>query len=129
MTKKISLANKSRKNRMFFDHFIKELAICINTGACRVNRDIELPSYRGIQARKLPGVIDYGNNHAAVGFDTPGTMLNPKTLNALDNMLCAAKEVGLTHCNSRKRIQYFLLAHTDLTTCHLTAINDMYSLK
>ena len=114
---------------MFFDSFIKEFAICINTGACRVNRDIELPSYRGIHARMLPGVIDYGSNHAAVGFNTPGTMLNPKTLNALDNMLCAAKEEGLTHCNSRKRIQDFLLAHTDFTTCHLGALNEMLSIQ
>ena len=114
---------------MFFDSFIKELAICINTGACRVNRQLELPSYRGMHERLLHGVIDYGSNHAAVGFDTPGTMLNSKTLTALDNMLCAAKEKGLTHCNSRKRIQDFLLAHTDLTTCHLCALNGMLSIQ
>lgn len=129
MKKKILLANKSRKNRMFFDNLIKEIAISVNTGDTMLNRDIELPSYRGRQRRKEEGVIDTGNNHQAIGFDTPGTMLPPATLKALDEMLAEARDKGLTGCNSRRVIADFILCRTDLTDCYLCALNDMMSLK
>lgn len=125
----IRLANKSRKNRMFFDNFIKEIAICINVGTTSLNRDLELPSYRGIHRRKEEGVIDIGNNHQAIGFDTPAQIFSPTILSAIDRMLEQAKLHGLTGCNSRRLISDYIMRYTDLTECHLSALNEMMSLQ
>ena len=125
----IRLANKSRSNRMFFDNLIKEMAICINCGYTSINREIELPSYRGIHRRKEEGTIDTGNNHQAIGFDTPSKMLSLSTLNSIDYMLEEAKSKGMAGCNSRRMISAFIIAHTDLTDCHLCALNEMMSLE
>lgn len=125
----IRLANRSRCNRMFFDNLLKEIAICINTGAKGINHDIELPSYRGISRRKEEGVIDMGNNHQAIGFETPSKMLSLSTLNSIDYMLEEASSKGMAGCNSRRMISDFIIAHSDLTDCHLCALNEMMSLK
>ena len=125
----IRLANRSRKNRMFFDNLIKEIAICINVGYTTVNRTVELPSYRGLQRRKDEDVIDIGNNHQAIGFDTPEDMLSPSLLRSIDGMLAEAKAEGLSGCGSRLQISKFIQEHTDLTDCHLCALNEMMSLS
>ena len=96
----IRLANRSRRNRMFFDNLLKEIAICINTGAKAINHDIELPSYRGGSRRKEEGVIDMGDNHQAIGFDTPSQMLSRGTLRAVDAMVAEAASLGLAGCGS-----------------------------
>lgn len=100
---------------MFFDNLIKEMAICINVGDTCINRDLELFSYRGKKQN--------------IGFDTPGGMLSDSTLTAIDLMLSEAMRQGLTGCNSRIRISDFIKQHTDLTDCHLCALNDMMSLQ
>ena len=114
---------------MFFDNFIKEIAICMNVGDTKVNRDLELPSYRGFQRRKEKDVIDMGDNHQAIGFDTPAQMLSPTILTAIDKMLEKAKYDGLKGCNSRLLITDYIKRHTDLTDCHLCALNEMMSLQ
>ena len=124
----IRLANRSRSNRMFYDNLVKEIAICINMGYPSINRELELPSYRGISSRKGEDVIDIGNNHAAIGFDTPAGMLPPAVLRAIDGMMEEAKKEGLAGCGSRRTISDFIISHTDLTDCHLSALNEMYSL-
>ena len=124
----IKLASRSRKNRMFYDNLIMEMAICINCGDTTIYRDLEMPSYRGMGTRKCGEGIDMGN-HQAMGFDTPATMLPKQTLDRIDNMLQEAKQQGLNGCNSQRRIADFIMQHTDLTDCHLTALNQMRSLK
>lgn len=126
MRAKINLANKSRANRMFFDNLIKEIAICINVGDMAINRDLELPSYRGKSRRKGNDVVDIGNKSQAIGFDTPAGMLSGKCIDAIDEMLRTANLKG---CNSRQQISDFIKQHTDLTDCHLCALNGMMSLK
>lgn len=125
----IALAAKSRKNRMFFDNLIKEIAISINVGDVTLNQNLELPSYRGMQRRKEENVVHIGSNHQAVGFDTPRSMLTHTTLCALDALLGEAKDKGLKGCGSRQRIADFIISQTDLTECHLTALNEMMSLR
>jgi len=124
----IRLANRSRCNRMFFDNLLKEIAICINTGAKGINHDIELPSYRGVSRRKEEGVIDMGNNHQAIGFDTPSQMLSRGTLRAVDAMVAEAASLGLAGCGGRQKISDYIKSKTDLTDCHLCALNEMMSL-
>lgn len=124
----IRLANRSRCNRMFFDNLLKEIAICINTGAKAINHDIELPSYRGMSRRKEEGVIDMGDNHQAIGFDTPSQMLSRGTLRAVDAMVAEAASLGLAGCGSRQKISDYIKSKTDLTDCHLCALNEMMSL-
>lgn len=124
----IRLANRSRCNRMFFDNLLKEIAICINTGAKAINHDIELPSYRGMSRRKEEGVIDMGDNHQAIGFDTPSQMLSRGTLRAVDAMVAEAASLGLAGCGSLQKISDYIKSKTDLTDCHLCALNEMMSL-
>lgn len=121
---KVRLQNTSRKNRMFFDSLIRELAICVYLGDTSLNRSLELPSYRGPHNFDAPGTVYIGNNHAAVGFDTPGGLLSPRCLAGLDAMLAAAEAGGLKGCTEAE-CRAFLLASTDLTDCHLSALNEM----
>ncbi|MBP5776716.1 MAG: hypothetical protein J6W56_04110 [Prevotella sp.] len=113
---------------MFYDSLIKDIAICINVCDTRINRDLEHPSYRGIQRRKQEGAICQ-SNVSAIGFDTPAQMLPPSALNNIDDMLQEAKRRNLTGCNSRRQISDFIMLHTDLTDCHLCALNEMMSLN
>ena len=113
---------------MFFDNLVKEIAICINVGDTSINRELELPSYRGIQRRGEDDTISHGSHVSAIGFDTPVGMLSRKALDAIDLMLQDAKSLRLEGCNSRRRISDFIIEHTDLTDCHLCALNDMMSL-
>ena len=131
MTKIIHLAAKSRKNRMFFDNVIKDIAICINIGQESIDPDLDmgLPSYRGRNRRNEEGVTDIGNNHQAVGFDTMRQMLSPATVRAINDMLSLAKAEGLANCCDRRKISDFIQTHTDLTDCHLCTLNEMASLN
>ena len=113
---------------MFYDNFIKEIAICINVGDTRVSRDIELPSYRSIQHRSK-GCLVHNSKVSAIGFDTPSQLLPSSVLDRIDEMLQEAAEQGLTHCGSRGIISDFIMSYTDLTECHLCALNEMMSLK
>ena len=45
MDNKIKLANRSRRNRVFFDDFIREMAICLNVGEAALNREQLFPTY------------------------------------------------------------------------------------
>ena len=120
----IKLSNRSRKNRMFFDNLVRELAICIKCGDLTLNRDIELPSYRGKQTRcRDPKAVSLTKTEA-VGFDTPRRMLPEATLDAIDLMLSDAPR-HLRYYKSREDIADYIKQRTDLTDCHLTALNEM----
>lgn len=120
----IKIANKCRSNRMFFDNLIKEIAICINVGDTEINRELELPSYRGIKGRSGDSLC-FGSKVSAIGFDTPSDMLSGKCLDAIDRMLRDAKQKGI---NTKQQIAELIKEHTDLTDCHLCALNGMMSL-
>ena len=123
----IKLANRSRKNRMFFDNLILELAICLNVGDTTLNRDLMLPSYRGIQTRCNDKEAISLSKVAAVGFNTPRQMLPTPTLDAIDRALREAPP-QLKGCGSIRLIKNYISAFTDLNDCHLTALNTMQSI-
>ena len=124
MVKILKLANASRRNRLFFDNLFREIAICIHTGDTEINRDIELPSYRGRGRRLERDVIPISKDEA-MGFDTPRSLLSATVLGNIDRLLHKARESGLNRCRDRIRVSTFIIAHSDLTDCHLTALNEM----
>ena len=116
---------------MFFDQLIRELAICINTGEKSLNRELLMPMYKNHSAN----VNAYHDNihYEQVSRDsgclwTPlKECLSSKVLDALDNMLCNAPG-DLMRCNSRSRIQKYMMEYTDLVDCHFDAMNTMQSI-
>lgn len=110
---------------MFFDELIRLIAVEINIGSTCLNRDLMLPSYRGINTR----LSDEGNipisKTEAMGFNTPRELLTPKTLDQIDGLLAEACHKQLEGLCSILSIMDFLKEHTDLTDCHLTAINNL----
>ena len=121
---KIKLANRSSKNRMFYDNLIKEIAICLHCGDRILNRELQLPSYRGTNTRlKDKEAISLTKNEA-MGFDTPRDMLPVATLDQIDRMLSEAP-CRLMRCKSREPITEYIKQRTDLTDCHLTALNEL----
>lgn len=129
MDRKIKLANRSRTNRMFFDHLIRELAVCLNVGDTALNREQLVPTYvNHAQAREL--VED--ENYIQITRDT-GCLYQPlaqilpcKLLDQIDEMLQQAPH-NLKGSNSRKLITDYLSSCTDLTDCHYSAMNLMQS--
>ena len=128
----IKLANKSRNNRMFVDQLIRELAICINTGDKEINREMLMPSYKSHKEN----VNIYADNelYQQITRDsgclwTPlSECLSKKTLDELDLMLQRAPH-ELTRCNSRSKIQDFIMEYTDLVDCHFDSLNYMTSIR
>ena len=113
MTKKIALANKSRSNREFFDWLIRVLADELNIGGKELSGDLILPSW----IIKITWTDPDGKKWF---FGKVSDFLSKKVIKDLNNMLESAdlKNAGLY------KIRDFLLQHTDLTDCHLTALND-----
>lgn len=126
----IPLANQSRKNRVFFDNLVKELAICLNTGAESVNRDLQLPVYI---CHSHAGQLANGDEYfqitrdSGMTFKPIGEVLGKTTLDAIDHMLREAPPL-IRHSNNRTLITNHLSAFTDLTDCHFTALNEMSSI-
>lgn len=118
----IKLANRSRKNRSFFDSLIRVLAVEINIGSDSLNRDLMLASYRPPQDMSAENI---GSRVEKRGWDTPRDMLPKATLDAIDDMLAEARRQGLEGCCDKVRIAQFIIGHTDLTDCHTTALNEM----
>ena len=118
----IKLANRSRSNRNFYDSLIRVIAVEINIGSTSLNRDMELWSYRPVYDMTAE---DFGSNVEKRGWDTPRQMLPAKTLDAIDAMLVEAAQQGLEGCCDKPRIMAFIKEHTDLTDCHLTALNEL----
>ena len=130
MDKIIKLANRSRKNRIFFDHLIRELAICLNVGDTSINRKQLAPSYVN---HSLAGTVAEDENYFQLNRDT-GCLFQPlenilpvAILDALDAMLQQAPPELKGSC-SRKLITDYLTQCTDLTDCHYSALNMMQSI-
>ena len=119
---KIKLANRSRHNRNFYDNLIRTIAVEINIGSPSLNRDVELWSYRSVHDMEAE---DFGSHVEKRGWDTPRKMLPEKTLDAIDAMLAVAVQQGFEGCCDKPRIMAFIKEYTDLTDCHLTALNEM----
>lgn len=130
MVKIIRLANRSRKNRIFFDHLIRELAICLNLGDTSLNREELVPTYCN---HSQAGKVAFDENYIQLNRDT-GCLFLPlvnvlpgSVLDTLDEMLLQAPP-ELKGCRSRKLITEYLSQHTDLTDCHYSALNQMQSI-
>ena len=130
MYNKIKLANRSRTNRMFFDHLIRELAICINVGDMALNREQLVPTYvKHSQARELVENEYYIQITRDTGclYQPLGQILPSKLLDQIDKMLQQAPH-HLKGSHSRKLITDYLSSCTDLTDCHYSALNLMQSI-
>lgn len=117
---------------MFFDQLIKELAICLNTGEKSLNRLLFMPVYKNHSANA--NVYQDNEYYQQVSRDsgclwTPlKECLSSKVLNALDNMLGNAPD-DLIRCNSRSKIQNYIMKYTDLVDCHFESMNYMQSIN
>lgn len=129
--KKIPLANRSRKNRIFFDHLVRELAISLNMGDDSLNRGQLVPTYVSHEyAGKASDKGNYVQLNSKSGclYVPLGDVLPASLLNAIDNMLMQAPP-ELKGCGSRKQITDYLSQCTDLTDCHYSAMNEMQSVR
>lgn len=115
---------------MFFDHLIRELAICLNVGDTALNREELMPTYvNHARARELAD--DY--NYIQITRDTgclylPLAQILPnKLLDQIDEMLRQAP-CNLKRSHSRELITAYLSTCTDLTDCHYSAMNLMQSI-
>lgn len=130
MGKIIKLANRSRKNRIFFDHLIRELAICLNEGDTSINRGQMAPTYVN---HSMAGTVTDDENYIQLNRDTGclfqqiEKILPVSILDALDDMLWQAPPELKGSC-SRKLITKYLTQCTDLTDCHYSALNMMQSI-
>lgn len=128
--KKIALANRSRKNRVFYDFLIRDLVVNLNCGEKQLNRDLLVPSY----ASHAHAANLNAENYCKVTRDT-GCFYKPYTeilskviLDQLDALLAEAPS-ELNHCGCRKMITDYLRQRTDLTDCHFSALNPMTSIQ
>lgn len=127
----IKLANRSRKNRIFFDNLIRELAICLNTGDTSLNRELLSPTYVN---HSHANAVDNKETYFRITRDS-GMLMKPlgdilpcKLLDQLDAMLASAPAC-LKRSNSRSLIGDYLIQSTDLNDCHLSALNEMQSIN
>ena len=128
--KTIPLANRSRKNRIFFDHLIRELAICLNVGDTSLDREVLVPTYVNHLHAGMVAKDEYyiqPNRDTGCLFLPLGDVLPSSLLDRLDEMLANAP-ANLKRCGSRKLITDYLSQCTDLTQCHYSAMNQMQSI-
>lgn len=104
----IRLQQKSRGNRRFFDALVRLLAVELALGGREVSPRLILPSWRYF---KVCGEL---GPWAEVGMELPA-----KTVAALTAML---REEGPARTVADAR--EILLRRTDLTDCHLAALNE-----
>ena len=128
---KLKLSARSRRNRMFFDNLIRELAICLNVGDTALNREELFPTYvNHAQAGELVNDEYYIQINRDTGclFRPLAELLPNKTLDDLDALLAEAPP-ELKHCGSRRMITDYLSQRTDLADCHFSALNEMQSIR
>ena len=114
---------------MFFDHLIRELAVCLNVGDTALNREQLVPTYvKHSQARELVEDENYIQITRDTGclYQPLGQILPSKLLDQIDEMLRQAPH-NLKGSHSRKLITDYLSSCTDLTDCHYSAMNLMQS--
>lgn len=127
---KLQLANRSRKNRIFYDFLILDLAVNLNLGEKQLNRDLLVPTY----ANHAHAVNLNDENYCQITRDS-GCLYRPyreilssKMLDQLDAILAEAPP-ELNRCGSRKMITDYLSFRTDLTDCHYAALNQATSIR
>lgn len=130
MTKKIALANRSRKNRIFYDFLVRDIAINLNLGEKQLNRDLLAPVYANHSHAANLNDVNYCQVTRDSGcFYLPyNKILSKEMLDQLDAILAEAPP-ELHHCGSNKMITDYLRQRTDLTDCHFTALNIMQSIN
>lgn len=130
MGKTIKLANRSRKNRIFFDHLIRELAISLNLGDDSLNRKQLVPTY---VSHEYSGKDSDCGNYIQLNSKTGclyvplSDVLPASLLDSIDDMLRHAP-LELKGSGSRKLITAYLSKCTDLNDCHYSALNSMQSI-
>ena len=128
---KLQLANRSRKNRIFYDFLILDLAINLNCGERQLNRDLLVPTYvnhaHASDLRDDENYIQLGRDNGCL-YHPYREILSRKMLDCLDAVLAEAPP-ELYHCGSRKMITDYLRQHTDLTDCHFVALNQATSIR
>lgn len=110
---------------MFFDELIRSIAVEINIGSACINRDLILPSYRGINTRLQCEENISISKTEAMGFNSICEILPQKMLDQIDVMLAEACRKKLEGTCSIMVIRDFLKEHTDLNDCHLTSLNEL----
>lgn len=127
---KLKLANRSRKNRIFYDFLILNLAVELNLGSKALNRDLFAPTYVNHIHAANPNADNYCRVTRDSGclFLPYREILSKKMLDDLDVILAEAPP-ELYHCGSRKMITDYLSQRTDLTDCHFVALNQAVSIK
>lgn len=126
----IKLANRSRRDRVFFDMLIRELAICLNTGDTSINRELLSPVYvNHAHAGAAADDETYFQitRNSGIQFKPLCDILPDKLLGKLDHMLANAPAC-LKQSDSRQLIGDYIKQCTDLTDCHLSALNGMQSI-
>ena len=127
-TKKIiKLANRSRKDRIFFDQLIRMLAVELHLGSDELNRFHLMPVYVcHSHARETAHSEHYTqlNRNSGCSYKPLCEVLPAALIDQLEALLADAP-ANLKGSNSRKLIADYLKQRTDLTDCHLSALNEM----
>lgn len=122
----IKLENLTRKNRIFYDSFIREIIICLAYGDKKTNRDLMLASY--VNHKHGDNVSD-PDNYFQLNRDTGCTfkpikdVVSKKTLDAIDEMLSNA---NLAPCFDLTKLKQYLKEQSDLSDSSLSAANGMF---
>lgn len=128
---KLKLANRSRKNRIFYDFLILYLAVELNLGTKAINRDELMPTYvshaHAGDVRNDEYYVQITRNSGCI-YRPCHEILSKKMLDQLDAILAEAP-LELNHCGSRKMITDYLSLRTDLTDCHFVVLNQATSIR
>lgn len=126
----LKLSNRSRKNRIFYDFLILDLAISLNGGEKQLNRALLAPTYvnHAHAANLNDGCYCQVTRDSGCFYRPYHEILSKKMLDQLDVILADAPP-ELYRCGSRKMITDYLSLRTDLTDCHFVALNEMQSIR
>ena len=123
----IKLANRSRKNRVFFDQLIRMLAVELHLGSDELNRFHLMPVYVcHSHARETAHSEHYIqlNRDSGCLYQPLCEVLPAALIDQLEALLTDAP-ANLKGSKSKTLIGDYLKQHTDLTDCHLSALNEM----
>ena len=130
MTKKILMQNKSRKNRIFYDFFIRYLYCLLFNGETKLDIDMLVPTYVSqMRAKRFIDTEYYRENYHQLNRDTGEllvpmrTLLTTKLINELTTFLEQAPP-HLKFCRDKCKFDEYFFQRTDLTDCHLSAVNE-----
>lgn len=115
----IRLEKMSSKNRAFVDALLRVLAVELNVGSKELNRELEVECYASTFDT---GADNIGLNVAKRRWVRIGDKLSARCMAEIDRMLA---DGALEGCCDRIKISDYIIANSDLTDCHLTALNEM----